>query len=104
MITWTIEAMKAKATNNGNADVVSEAHWRATAIDGDLSDTVYGSVAIPFTGGLFTPYEDLTQEQVLKWVFEQIDKNDIEINLTRIIDAKKNPTESIKDVPWNQND
>jgi len=101
MIAWTIEAMKTKSTDNGNADVVSEAHWRATAVDGDLSDSAYGSVTIPFTGGAFTQYEDLTQEQVLEWVFEQIDADEIEDNLTRIIAAKKNPTESIKNVPWN---
>ena len=101
MITWTVEALKTKAVDNGNADVVNEAHWRATIVDDDLSDSVYGSVGIPFSGGAFTPYEDLTKEQVLEWVFKQIDANEIEGNLTRAIAAKKNPVESIKNVPWN---
>ena len=99
-ITWTIDALKTKSTDNGNADVVCEAHWRATIVDGELSDSVYGSVAIPFEGGKFTPYDKLTQEQVLGWIEGLIEKDEIEANLYRRIDELKHPKIEQKPIPW----
>ena len=100
MITWTIEALKTKPTDNGNADVVCEAHWRATIVDGELSDSIYGSVAIPFSGGKFTPYDNLTQEQVLGWIDDLVEKEQIETNLTNRINELKAPKIEQKPIPW----
>jgi hypothetical protein len=76
---------------------VTTAHWNCTATDGDFSANAYGTVG--FSGDLVTPYENLTQEQVLGWVWEQIDKAEIEANLTKQIEAQKNPV-SVAGVPW----
>jgi hypothetical protein len=78
---------------------VTTAHWTCTATDGDFSANAYGSVG--FSGDLVTPYENLTQEQVLGWVWEQIDKDGIEASLTAQIQAQKNPV-SVAGVPWNE--
>ena len=102
MITWTIEALKTKPTDNGNADVVCEAHWRATIVDGELSDSVYGSVAIPFGGGKFTPYDKLTQEHVLGWIGDLVEKEQIETNLTNRINELKAPKIEQKPMPWSE--
>jgi hypothetical protein len=100
MITWTIDALKTKPIDNGNADVVCEVHWRAAIADEELSDGVYGSVGIEFKGGQFTPYENLTQEQVLEWVFEVINKAQIETSLNERMTELKSPKIVQKPNPW----
>jgi hypothetical protein len=90
---WSIVNLDRKTADN----YVTTAHWTCTATDGDFSSNAYGSVG--FSGDLVTPYENLTQEQVLGWVWEQIDKAEIEANLTKQIEAQKNPV-SETGVPW----
>jgi hypothetical protein len=92
---WSIQQLDRKTADG----FVTTAHWTCTATDGDFSANAYGSVG--FSGDLVTPYENLTQEQVLGWVWEQIDKSEIEANLTKQIQAQKNPV-SVAGVPWNQ--
>jgi len=90
---WNIVQLDRKTADN----YVTTAHWNCTATDGDFSANAYGSVG--FSGDLVTPYEYLTHEQVLGWVWEQIDKVEIEANLTKQIEAQKNPV-SETGVPW----
>jgi hypothetical protein len=92
---WQIVQLDRKTADG----FVTTAHWTCTATDGDFSANAYGSVG--FSGDLVTPYENLTQEQVLGWVWEQIDKAEIEANLTKQIEAQKNPV-SVAGVPWNE--
>jgi hypothetical protein len=92
---WNIVELNRKTADG----FVTTAHWTCTATDGDFSANAYGSVG--FSGDLVTPYENLTQEQVLGWVWEQIDKAEIEANLTKKIQAQKNPV-SVAGVPWNE--
>jgi hypothetical protein len=92
---WNIVQLDRKTADG----FVTTAHWTCTATDGDFSASAYGSVG--FSGDLVTPYENLTQEQVLGWVWEQIDKAEIEANLTKQIQAQKNPV-SVAGVPWNE--
>jgi hypothetical protein len=90
---WSIQQLDRKIADG----FVTTAHWTCTATDGDFSANAYGTVG--FSGDLMTPYENLTQEQVLEWVWEQIDKDGIEANLTAQIEAQKNPV-SESGVPW----
>lgn len=99
-ITWKINSIKCKTFENGNANVVSEVTWFASAKDGEFYKSAYGSVAIPFKGTQFTAYENLTEEQVLNWVFSEIDKNEIEANLAFHINSLKNPTVVTNPLPW----
>jgi hypothetical protein len=84
---------------NTNDGFVTTAHWTVSATDGDFSAHTYGTAS--FSGNLITPYESLTKEQVLGWVWEQIDKAGIEESLTKQIEAQKNPV-SATGVPWNE--
>lgn len=99
-ITWKINSIKCKTFENGNANVVSEINWFASATDGKFYKCVNGSVAIPFSGTKFTAYENLTEEQVLNWAFSEIDKDEIEANLASHINSLKNPTVVTNPLPW----
>jgi len=92
-INWSIQQLDRKTADG----FVTTAHWTCTATDGDFSANAYCTVG--FSGDLVTPYENLTQEQVLGWVWEQVDKAEIESNLTAQIEAQKNPV-SETGVPW----
>jgi hypothetical protein len=93
-ITWTISQLD-RQTSDG---LVTTAHWRCTAADGDLSASNYGTVGFE-RGDTFTPYESLTQEQVLAWVQSQLNVSEIEAGLQSHINALKTPM-SATGVPW----
>jgi len=80
---------------------VFTAHWICRATDGDFSASSYGTAGFQQDpeAESFTPYEDLTEEQVLGWLFNSIDKDATEAALAAKIEADKNPT-SATGVPW----
>ena len=91
--TWTISQLDRKTADG----FVTTAHWRCDAVDGDFSASSYGTCG--FDGELTTPYESLTKEQVLEWVWQTVDKDATEASLASQIEAQKNPV-SATGVPW----
>jgi hypothetical protein len=92
-ITWNISQLD----RNLPGGFVYTAHWTVSATDGDFSASSYGSCG--FDGELITPYEDLTKEQVLGWVWEKVNKEETEASLASQIEAQKNPV-TATGVPW----
>jgi len=92
-ITWNIAQLDRKTADG----FVTTAHWRCDAVDGDFSASSYGTCG--FDGELTTPYESLTKEQVLEWVWQTVDKDAVEASLAAQIEAQKNPV-SATGVPW----
>lgn len=91
--TWTISQLDRRTADN----YVTVAHWQCTGVDGDLSSSVYATCS--FEGDLAIPYEDLTQETVLGWVWEQVDKEATEASIASRIEVLKNPVEA-SGLPW----
>jgi len=101
--TWTIQSMPAYAQIDGQTDVVFQVNWQCNANDGGYQANTYGSVPVTYTAGTpFTPYNQLTQEQVWGWVNPSIDRPEIESNLQAMIDEQKNPTVVSPPLPWAQ--
>jgi len=105
---WQITSMPAYTQIDGQSDVVFQVNWLCTAVDGvpdlagSFSATSVGSVSVTYTAGSpFTPYADLTENQVWGWVNPQIDRPAIEANLQALIDAQKNPPVVTQPLPWN---
>jgi hypothetical protein len=93
--TWTITQLD-RQTSNG---FVTTAHWQADAVDGDYSASTY-STSSWADGTPTTPYADLTQEEVLGWIWANgVDKTAVEASLQAQIDAQKNPV-TATGVPW----
>lgn len=93
-ITWTIAQLD-RQTSDG---LVTTAHWRVDAVDGEHSAGAYGSVGFE-RGAKFTAYESLTEAQVIAWVKDKLDVAEIEASLQAQIDAQKNPV-TATGVPW----
>jgi len=95
---WTISTLERKTADG----FVYTAHWRCTATDGDFSASSYGTAGFQQDpeAESFVPYEDLTEEMVLGWVWaDGVDKDATEAALQANIDAQKNPT-TADGVPW----
>lgn len=94
-ITWTIDTTDYK-TSDG---FICCAHWRANAVDGEYSASVYGTCG--FQGDDPTiPYADVTETEVLQWCWDNgVDKDATEANLATQIEALKNPVQE-SGVPW----
>jgi hypothetical protein len=106
-ITWVIEWMQCKPTEGQLTDVVITAGWRCngaeTANAVDYASTVYGTASFPMPEGTFTPYADLTQEQVLGWCWANgVDKDATEVAVQGQIDNQVNPPIIQPPLPWVQ--
>ena len=104
-INWTISQLDCKPQEDGETDVVVTAHYQCTGVDGDYTAQVYGTAGFTYTpGDPFTPYADLTQEQVLEWVWGSgVDKDATEASVTAQIEAQINPPIITPPLPWVSN-
>ena len=108
-ISWIIERLLVKPTEGSLTDVVITADWRCNGTEttgtGDnaktYSGTCYGSASFAPPSGSFTPYKDLTQQQVLGWCYENgVDKTAIEANVSQQIADQINPPVIAPPLPW----
>ena len=100
-ILWLIERLLVKPVEGTLTDVVITADWRCNGSQDNYSGTCYGSCSFAPPTGSFTPYEDLTQDQVLQWCYENgVDKTAIEANVTLQIENQINPPVVTLPLPW----
>lgn len=106
-ITWSIDWMDSSTqTINGFTEVVLSAGWRCTGNESGQASSVYGSVTfIPPQAGdpNFVPYNQLTQQQVLGWVWasgvnQAATEAAVQTNLNNLI----NPPVVQNPLPWAQ--
>lgn len=101
---WKIERLEAKPLHEGHENVVSTVHWRLNGIDGEHRASVYGTVSLKYDeGGEFTPFEQLTKEQVVEWVKSSIGDEQVskyEQNVETQIAALISPPVVSPPLPW----
>ena len=101
-ILWLIERLLVKPTEGSLTDVVITADWRCNGSQESFSGTCYGSCSFVAPSGSFTPYKDLTQEQVLSWCYANgVDQAAIEANVSLQIANQINPPVVSLPLPWN---
>ena len=104
-ISWIIERLLVKPTEGSLTDVVITADWRCNGFVQSpteaYSGTCYGSCSFAPPTGSFTPYNELTEQQVLDWCFANgVDKTAIEANVTAQIEEQINPPVVVLPLPW----
>lgn len=98
---WAIANMDAYPQAEGQVDVVFQVNWKCQAQDEQYSAISVGTVPLTYVAGTpYTPYSQLTQEQVWGWINPSIDRPEIEANLQAMIDAQKNPPVVTQPLPW----
>jgi hypothetical protein len=100
-LSWIIERLLVKPTEGTLTDVVITADWRCNGSQDQYSGTCYGSASFAPPTDSFTPYEDLTEQQVLGWCFANgVDQKAIEANVTAQINDQINPPIIAPPLPW----
>ena len=100
-LSWIIERLLVRKVEGTYSDVVITADWRCNGTQDQYSGTCYGSASFAPPSENFTPYEDLTEQQVLDWCFANgVDKSAIEANVAAQIENQINPPVIAPPLPW----
>jgi len=102
VITWNISQLDCVPQTPEGADYVVTAHWSCNGVDGVYSGRVYSTTSFAVVQGTsFTPYEDLTQNQVLGWCWANgVDKDATEAAVEQQIQNQINPPIVSPPLPW----
>ena len=96
MATWKISSLD-RNTADG---FVTTAHWVVSDTDGEFSGSVYGSIGLE--GELVTPFEQLTEAQVVGWVVASLGEETVaahEAAVAAQIEEAKAP-KTATGMPW----
>jgi hypothetical protein len=105
-ITWNISAMNCYPQAEGQQDVVFVCHWQCNGTqeqDGKTyNGSVYSTCGVTYTAGTpYTPYADLTLDQVLGWIWASgVDKDATEAAVNQQIAQAINPPVITPPLPW----
>lgn len=104
---WAVNSMTAYPEAEGHTDVVFQVAWVCSATDGTNNTAAYGSVDLTLDPAApFTPYEQLTLDQVLGWVFSRLGtdgKAAAEQTCADQLVAMATPTTVTPPLPWGIN-
>ena len=97
MATWTIATLERNTADGG----VVVAHWRVTEQDGDYTASAYGTCGFTPDASAegFVPFEQLTEADVLAWVYASVDKDATEAALVADIEQQQAPV-TAAGLPW----
>jgi len=99
---WKILQLDVKPAEGKLEKVVLCAHWELTQQEDGYEGRIYGACSFAPPSDDFTPYEDLTKEQVLGWLWESVNKEDVEASVLAQIETQKNPPIITPNLPWNE--
>jgi len=101
---WIIAQLDCYPEYEGHKDVVFTAHWRMDGTDGEHTAGVYGTVGLKLDPeAKFTPFEKLTQEQVVGWVEDALGEEQVkqyEESVANQIETLANPPVVSPPLPW----
>lgn len=93
--TWKVNQLKRRL----DTGLVFNASYQVSATDGEINAETSGSVSLGEPDPeSFIPYEDLTENVVLNWIYGKVGI-EMENQLAEIIENQKNPKEAIG-LPW----
>jgi hypothetical protein len=101
---WNITRMDAYPQYEGHEKVVSTVYWRLLeTTEGGQHGQVNGATNVSIDSNNFTPYEELTEAQVVLWVKDAIGPEAIasyEQNVLDQIAVEINPPIITPELPW----
>lgn len=102
---WEFPAFDCSLDKEGMEKVVTTVHWRYKGTDeNDVTAEIYGAQAVGEPNpDAFTPYPDISEEQVIEWMESTMDMGEIQKNIAEQIDLIKNPIQVTLPPPFNNN-
>lgn len=99
--TWTVTSMNCYSQLDANTDVVFMVHWMCSGVDENQGFFIYATSSLPVPSDTFTPYADLTQDQVLGWIWDSgVNKTAIETAVEQHIQNRTSPPRTTPSLPW----
>lgn len=77
MANWAVTKLIVHPKSHGLEDVVAYVQWKAY----HNGASKFGTVGLTAPGAGFIPYADLTEQHALNWVWQSVNKNEIEAEL-----------------------
>ncbi len=107
-ITWKVGVLECYPTFSGHQDYVFTVHWDCLSYysgtsGGPYNGRTYSCTSVPLNTGEFIPYDQLTQVQVLDWVWDVIgtgQKESYEESVRQQIHNQINPPVVTPPLPW----
>lgn len=101
-IVWSIAQLDVRPADGALSDVVVTVHWCCTATDGAYVGMVYNTCMLPLPDGdAFIPYDELTQDIVLDWIWVNgVDRDSTEATAVAYVAAQQNPPIVSPPLPW----
>jgi hypothetical protein len=104
-IVWKIIGAQSFKSVAGNPDVISSITWSCTAsedVDGKvMAESVHNTTSLPMEFNSFIPFEDLTEEVLLSWVWNNgAEKEIVEDEIKAKLSEKINNPVQAKPLPW----
>ena len=105
-ITWKVTNILCAPEHMGQNDVVANVGWCCRAEEDGLTGEYHGVAKLTYTGGSFTPFESLTEAQVLQWCWDTFDKPEdkqvFENSASHELNSKKNALNMVpkETLPW----
>jgi len=98
MITWTITSMESQPTTG----IVVSANWLCAGEQDGFTASLSGTSVFPSPGENYVPYSQLTQDEVLNWVWTDggVDKVNTEASVNNALQAQINPPVVQQPLPW----
>jgi len=98
---WAIRAMNCYPNLENVQNAVFAIHWTCIATDGVFDTALNASCVTPITFENFTPYDQLTQDQVLGWIWANgVDQTATEAAVKQQIQNQINPPVVTPTLPW----
>lgn len=80
--TWKVVALDAQPSHDGHTNVINTVHWTLSGTEGEHTASSYGSVGVTYDADApFTEYDNLSEADVLAWVWNSVDKAETEANI-----------------------
>lgn len=103
--TWTVDSMLTMPQEGGQTDVVVNVNYTITGVDDDVTQSYSNNQKFVFDGGTFTPYSQLTEQQVIGWIQKALGPDGVasaQATVQGQIRSVKNPPQQPQNqaLPW----
>lgn len=99
---WTVGPFECILNQDGLEKIITMVHWRIRGTDEDgIWAETYGTQAVgQLDPETFTPFTDISQEQVVGWLEALIDVDDMKARIDSEITTLKTPVVATLQAPW----
>lgn len=93
MATWKVEGLYSANQLDGHENVVTSVVWACLG-----NNSMSGTLSLDVASDVFISYQNLTEQEVLNWVWSKLDKNGIEaaVNAPPV----SAPVVAVNPLPW----